>query len=180
MSFGIIHHTPFAKKKSRIHFKWALVIWWCHVQWTNCMMRTVLYRASSWNIHLLESPTWRGNVVILTIVTGEIFSVTEEKFSPRFTVANFFFFKKYTTQPFPAINLFWCWCLRGLIGPIAVCYMLFSLWKTKPSENHLAIQTASANWHSNKAESCAVCCTDWWTNMKSSLPFPIVRLFNQT
>lgn len=52
--------------------------------------------------------------------------------------------------------------------------------KTKPSEIHLATQTTSANWHSNKAERAAVCRPDWWTNMKSSLPFPIVWLFNQT
>lgn len=52
--------------------------------------------------------------------------------------------------------------------------------KQNPHQNYLATQTTSANWHSNKAEKAAVCCTDWWRNMKGSLPSPIVWLFNQT
>lgn len=82
-----------------------------------------------------------------------------------------FFFKKETTQPFPTINLF-CWSLKGLIGPTAV-YMLSELWKTGPSENYLATQNTSANWHSNRAERAAVCCADWWTNMKVACLFPL-------
>ena len=117
----------------------------------------------------------RKRQMICTIV-----SATKGKPWLYFVITNHL--KKHLTTRllFFAVNLF-CWCLNGLIGPTAVHYMLTALWKKlQPTEIHLATQITSANWHSNKAEKAAVCCNDWWSNMKSSLPFPIVWLFNQT
>lgn len=52
-------------------------------------------------------------------------------------IAQYLIIKKWASHPFLTINLF-CWCLKRLIGPTAVRYVLSALWKTEHTEIHLA------------------------------------------